>query len=176
MENETNVYSKPALSIPDHIELPDYITDPNAEFGVYDGKLTIHNVETIDKLRESARIVSKTLERVIENEFKAGDTTDGIDELVHNSILSEEAYPTPIGFMNFPRSVCTSVNDVLCHGIPNNKPLENGDFINVDVTCYKNGVHGDSSVMIEIGEVREEIKELIQYTQSILYTCIQNVQ
>ena len=85
-----------------------------------------------------------------QHKFEEGDTTETIDKLVHQSLIDQKAYPTPIGFMGFPKSVCTSVNEVLCHGIPNNRKLERGDIVNVDVTCFKGGVHGDSSIMIHI--------------------------
>lgn len=68
------------------------------------------------------------------------------------------AYPTPLGFMHFPKSVCTSVNEVLCHGIPDLRPLRNGDFINFDVTLFYDGYHGDTSAMVCIGDVPEEIR------------------
>jgi methionyl aminopeptidase len=91
-------------------------------------------------------------------------TTEDIDSLVHSHILSHHAYPTPIGFMGFPKSVCTSVNEVLCHGIPNNRPLNEGDIINVDVTAFYDGFHGDSSVMVSVGEVDEKVKDMVEFT------------
>lgn len=75
-------------------------------------------------------------------------TTEDVDKIVHDFIISHNAYPSPIGFMNFPKSVCTSVNEVVCHGIPNMRPLESGDTINIDCTLYIGGVHGDSSIMV----------------------------
>jgi methionyl aminopeptidase len=94
-------------------------------------------------------------------------TTDDIDKIVHDFIISNNAYPTPIGFMDFPKSVCTSVNEgkdiifmnflVCCHGIPNLRPLEAGDYLNIDVTLYLDGVHGDSSVMVKIGDINKDI-------------------
>lgn len=115
-------------------------------------------------------------------------TTNDIDKIVHDFIIKHNAYPTPIGFMGFPKSVCTSVNEgiynniylillfliivVVCHGIPNERPLENGDWINLDITLYKDGVHGDTSVMGCIGEVDKEIIDLINATQFMLYESI----
>ena len=90
-------------------------------------------------------------------------TTDDIDKKVHEFIISHNAYPTALGFMHFPKSLCTSVNEVCCHGIPNTRPLENGDSINLDVTLYIDGVHGDTSVMGLVGEVNEEIKKLVYF-------------
>ena len=103
-------------------------------------------------------------------------TTEDMDRLVHTNILSHDAYPTPIGFMGFPKSVCTSVNEVLCHGIPNNRALERGDSINVDVTAFRQGGHGDSSVMVTVGQTDPQTQDLIDFTQRMLYNCIGLVQ
>ncbi len=93
-----------------------------------------------------------------------GITTDELDAILHEFIIKNNAYPTPIGFMGFPKSVCTSVNEVVCHGIPNNRPLMEGDFINLDVTLYIDGVHGDNSLMVEVGNVHEDVRKLIKAT------------
>jgi methionyl aminopeptidase len=95
---------------------------------------------------------------------RAGMTTNDVDRIVHDFIISHDAYPTPIGFMGFPKSVCTSVNEVVCHGIPSLRPLENGDYLNIDVTLYKEGVHGDSSIMVKIGDIDPQIQNLIDAT------------
>ena len=88
-------------------------------------------------------------------------TLDDIDKQVHDFIVSKNSYPSAIDFMHFPKSVCTSVNDVVSHGVPNDKKLEDGDYVNVDVTCYYKGHHGDNSAMIMIGNVDPEIKRLV---------------
>jgi len=88
---------------------------------------------------------------------KEGATTEDIDLAVHNYIVSKDAYPSPIDYIHFPKSVCTSVNEVLCHGIPDNRPLRSGDSINIDVTCFTHGCHGDNSLMVEIGDVHPDI-------------------
>jgi methionyl aminopeptidase len=84
-------------------------------------------------------------------------TLDEIDKIVHDFIVSKDAYPSAIDFMHFPKSVCLSVNDVVSHGVPNNKRLENGDYLNIDVVCYFNGHHGDNSGMVMIGDVHPDI-------------------
>ena len=100
---------------------------------------------------------------------------------MHSAILAKCAYPTPIGYMGFPKSVCTSVNDVLCHGIPDNRPLQTGDAINIDVTCFKDGYHGDTSAMAVVppqpGEqaedlVHPEVARLIRRTRQSLLVAI----
>ena len=84
-------------------------------------------------------------------------TLDDVDKLVHDFIVADDAYPSAIGFMGFQKSVCTSVNDVVCHGVPNTYQLKDGDYLNVDVVCYKDGHHGDNSAMIMIGDVHPDI-------------------
>lgn len=84
-------------------------------------------------------------------------TLDDIDKLVHDFIISKDAFPSCIDFMHFPKSVCTSVNEVLCHGVPNDKVLEEGDYVNIDVTCYYKGHYGDTSGMVLIGNVHPDI-------------------
>jgi len=89
-------------------------------------------------------------------------TTDEIDELVHESSVSHGAYPSPLSYRGFPKSCCTSVNNVACHGIPDSRPLQDGDIINVDITVYLNGYHGDTSRTFLIGQVDEQGRRLVQ--------------
>ncbi|XP_041579462.1 methionine aminopeptidase 1D, mitochondrial isoform X3 [Vulpes lagopus] len=89
-------------------------------------------------------------------------TTEEIDALVHQEIIRHDAYPSPLGYGGFPKSVCTSVNNVLCHGIPDSRPLQDGDIINIDVTVYYNGYHGDTSETFLVGNVDECGKKLVE--------------
>jgi methionyl aminopeptidase len=100
---------------------------------------------------------------------KAGVTTDYIDEVVHNFIIENNAYPSPLNYYKFPKSLCTSVNEVICHGIPDSRPLENGDIVNLDVTVFKDGVHVDLNETYLVGEVAESSKFLV----SKAYECLQ---
>lgn len=86
--------------------------------------------------------------------------------------MSKDAYPSPIDYMHFPKSVCTSVNDVLCHGIPDNRKLRSGDSVNIDVTCFVNGCHGDNSLMVEIGDVHPDVKKLNRVTRYAMNMAI----
>ena len=92
---------------------------------------------------------------------------DDVDKLVHEFIISKNAYPSAIDFMHFPKSVCTSVNEVVAHGVPNSKVLVDGDYLNIDVTCYYEGHHGDNSGMVMIGNVHPDIQRLV----NILREC-----
>mgnify|MGYP002344952573 FL=1 len=108
----------------------------------------------------------------MEGYAKAGMTCEDLDKFVHDTILQQGAYPTPIGFMGFPKSVCISVNEVLVHGIPSMRPLYDGDSLNVDVSIFYDGYHGDNNLMIQIGEVDEDVRKLIKVTQQAVYEAI----
>lgn len=86
-----------------------------------------------------------------------GMKLDDVDEIVHEFIIKHDAYPSAIDFMHFPKSVCTSVNEIVAHGIPNDKVLESGDYLNIDVVCYMDGHHGDNSAMVMLGDVHPDI-------------------
>ncbi len=101
-----------------------------------------------------------------------GVTTDAIDDLVHAEILRRGAYPSPLGYRTFPKSVCMSVNEVICHGIPDSRPLAAGDIVNIDVTVYLDGVHGDTSAMFYVGDVDAESRRLVQATRRSLDAAI----
>jgi methionyl aminopeptidase len=102
-----------------------------------------------------------------------GVTTEEIDKVVHEYIISQGAYPSPLGYYNFPRSCCTSVNEIICHGIPDTRPLEEGDIINLDISCYKDGVHADLNETFCVGKVSESSRALIEATYESLMLCIE---
>ncbi|XP_063900864.1 uncharacterized protein LOC135120486 [Zophobas morio] len=91
-----------------------------------------------------------------------GNSTHEIDCSIHDFILSNNAYPSPLNYRGFPKSICTSVNNVLCHGIPDSRKLDNGDIINIDVSVYKNGVHGDASETFFVGSVSPPLKNFLR--------------
>jgi methionyl aminopeptidase len=107
---------------------------------------------------------------------KVGMTLDELDKVVHEFIVSKDAYPSGIGFMNFPKSVCLSVNDVVSHGVPNCYELQPGDYLNIDVVCFKDGHHGDNSAMVflETDEIKvnPKIKDLSRVTRESMYAAI----
>ena len=104
-----------------------------------------------------------------------GVKTDAIDAVVHAEVLDRGAYPSPLGYRSFPKSVCTSVNEVICHGIPDSRPLAAGDIVNIDVTVYLDGVHGDTSAMFCVGEVDPESLRLVRETRRALDAAIEVV-
>ncbi|EGR28288.1 methionyl aminopeptidase, putative [Ichthyophthirius multifiliis] len=123
------------------------------------------------------KLQNQKFHRISQDLNTQGITTDDIDKICHEFIIKNGAYPTCLGFNNYPKTICTSVNEVLCHGIPDQRPLENGDYLNLDISLYLNGVHGDTSIMIQIGEkVHPEIQKLIKTTQQALYESIKICQ
>ena len=136
----------------------------------------------IDGIRKSCQL-TKALLDMVEERILEGVTTSEIDEWVHRETLTKGATPAPLNYgrgqgrqrIPFPKSICTSLNDVICHGIPNSKPLQNGDIVNVDVTCDLNGFFGDASRMFIIGDVPDRTRELVEVTRECLNLGIEQV-
>ena len=106
---------------------------------------------------------------------RPGVTTDELDRIVHTYILDHGAYPSTLGYRGFPKSCCTSVNEVICHGIPDLRPLEDGDVVKIDVTAFKNGVHGDNCSTFFCGDVDEQSRRLTERTQEAMNRAIKAV-
>ena len=105
-----------------------------------------------------------------------GVTTDEIDRVGHELLLDHGAYPSTLGYRGFPKSLCTSVNEVVCHGIPDSRPLEDGDIVNIDITAFVDGVHGDTDATYLVGEVDEESRLLMERTKEALARAIKAVR
>ena len=142
----------------------------------------IKTEEQIEGIRKSSQLTKKLLD-MVEDRISEGVTTNEIDQWVHSETLANGAIPAPLNYghgtgrrrMPFPKSICTSPNNVICHGIPNNQVLNNGDIINVDITSILDGYYGDASRMFIIGEVSEEIKKLVEVTRECLKLGIEQV-
>ena len=104
--------------------------------------------------------------------IKPGVTTEEIDEVVHNYIIEHDAYPSPLNYYKFPRSCCTSVNECICHGIPDTRKLQEGDIVNLDISCYKNGFHADMNETYCVGQVAESSRALVEATYDCLMKAI----
>jgi len=138
--------------------------------------VSIKTPDEIEKMRIAGRLAAQVLQ-MIEPHVKPGVSTETLNRLCHDYIVEEQkAVPAPLNYKGFPRSICTSVNHVVCHGIPNDKPLKNGDIINIDITVIKNGYHGDTSRMFLVGEVSEWAQRLCRVTQESLYLGIRQVR
>jgi len=150
----------PRRIVPEHIKRPDYsetgipYSERNSKLV---GQIEVKNKATIEKLRRVGKMGRDVLEAA-KNFAKVGVTTDQIDEVVHNTIIGMNAYPSPLNYRGFPKSCCTSVNEVICHGIPDSRPLEDGDILNIDISVYAEGVHSDVNDTILIGNVDEKKK------------------
>ncbi|XP_061464475.1 methionine aminopeptidase 1D, mitochondrial isoform X1 [Rhineura floridana] len=149
----------PAHPVPKHIKKPDYVTTGIVpDWGDY---IEIKNEDQIQGLHQACQLARHVL-LLAGKSLKVGMTTEEIDCLVHHEIIRQNAYPSPLGYGNFPKSVCTSINNVMCHGIPDSRPLQDGDIINIDVTVYFNGYHGDTSETILVGNVDESGQKLVE--------------
>jgi methionyl aminopeptidase len=135
----------------------------------------IKNAEQTDGIRRSSQLTSEILD-MLESRIVAGITTQQIDDWVHQYTLDHGATPAPLHYRGFPKSVCTSLNDVICHGIPGPTALREGDILNVDVTTILDGYYGDSSRMWMIGEVSEEARRLVTVTRECLELGIAQVK
>ncbi|MFB0963716.1 MAG: type I methionyl aminopeptidase [Pseudomonas sp.] len=138
--------------------------------------VSIKTPDDIAKMRIAGRLAAQVLE-MIEEHVKVGVTTDELNTLCHNYIVDvQQAIPAPLNYNGFPKSICTSVNHVVCHGIPNDKPLKDGDIINIDITVIKDGYFGDTSKMFLVGNTPEWANRLCQVTQECLYKGIEIVR
>jgi methionyl aminopeptidase len=130
----------------------------------------------IDKMRVAGRLAAEVLE-MIEPHIVPGVTTEELDRLCHDYIVNvQKAIPAPLNYKGFPKSICTSVNHQVCHGIPGPKKLKNGDIVNVDITVIKDGYHGDTSKMFFVGEASIRAKRLVKITQECMYLGIHEVR
>ena len=127
----------------------------------------------IEGMREAGRLAAEVLE-LISPQVEVGMTTGELDRICHDHIVNvQKAIPAPLNYKGFPKSICTSVNEVICHGIPSDqKKLRNGDIINIDVTVIKDGWHGDTSIMVGVGEVAPHAERLVRITQECLYHAL----
>lgn len=160
-------------SVPDAIGKPDYFEDgdPKSEQVAKSAKIRIYSEEDIKGVREACRIGREVLD-LAGLAVKAGVTTDAIDKLVHDETIKRNAYPSPLNYRFFPKSCCTSVNEVICHGIPDLRPLEEGDIVNIDISVFYNGYHGDLNETYLVGECSPADKKLIKATFDSLQLCI----
>ncbi|MBC8194401.1 MAG: type I methionyl aminopeptidase [Actinobacteria bacterium] len=162
----------PTRSVPSHIGLPPYAVtgDP--------GPTTSSNFRTDDEIALMRRAGTAAAEILFEvaPHVVPGVTTDRIDEVVHEATIARGGYPSPLNYRGYPKSVCTSVNEVICHGIPDSRSLVDGDIVNVDVTIYLDGVHGDTSVTFPVGEVDPNDRRLIEQTYVAMNEGIAAIQ
>lgn len=134
----------------------------------------IKTKEDIEGIRASSKITRDILD-LLEDKVCIGISTKSIDDFVHEYTLSKGAVPAPLGYEGYPKSICTSINDVICHGIPDDTILKDGDIVNIDITTILDGYYSDASRMYLIGNVSEEARNLVEYTKKALDIGIKSV-
>ncbi|KMT08211.1 hypothetical protein BVRB_6g142650 [Beta vulgaris subsp. vulgaris] len=155
----------PSLTVPDQIQKPPYVG--SAKLPELSKEYQLHDSEGIAHMRAAGELAARVLDYA-GTLVKPSVTTDEIDKAVHQMIIDAGAYPSPLGYGGFPKSVCTSVNECMCHGVPDSRQLQDGDIINIDVTVYLNGYHGDTSKTFLCGNVSNAMKRLVKVTQECL--------
>ena len=144
--------------VPDHIVKPPYAKDGIVPLSLYPNQIFLHDKPMIDRMRQAARLARKILDYACQL-AKPGVSSDDIDTAVHEEIIRHGAYPSPMNYHGFPKSLCSSINEVICHGIPDTRPLQSGDIVSFDVSCFLNGVHGDNCATIIVGD-EQEVNEI----------------
>ncbi|MET8868296.1 type I methionyl aminopeptidase [Nonomuraea sp. NPDC004580] len=160
----------PMRKVPAHIERPEYVGKKRPKTGESDVKTP----EIIERMRVAGRIAAQALEEVGRH-VRPGVTTDELDRIGHEFLLDHGAYPSTLGYKGYPKSLCTSINEVICHGIPDDTVLQDGDIVNVDITAYIGGVHGDTDATFLVGEVDEESRLLVERTRESMMRAIKAV-
>jgi methionyl aminopeptidase len=176
MPRDSNGHLTPGLvsplrAVPSTIDRPEYVGKVGPrEFTGSD----VYTPEQVELIRESGRIAAGAIEAAAAS-IRPGVTTEQLDRIAHEFMLDHGAYPSTLGYRGFPKSSCTSVNEVICHGIPDTTELIDGDLINIDVTAYKNGMHGDLNKTFVVGDAARETIDLVERTQEALNRGIKSV-
>ena len=161
----------PIRVVPDSIEVPEYVGRKSP--APYNGP-EVKDAQTIERMRIAGSIAARALNEVAAH-IEPGVTTDELDRIGHEFLCDHNAYPSTLGYRGFPKSLCTSINEVICHGIPDSTRLVEGDIINIDITAFINGVHGDTDATYPVGEVDEESALLIARTREATIRAINAV-
>ena len=163
----------PTRPVPPNIPLPPYAL--TGQIPQRNRKNLVNNPIQIAGMRTACKAAARVLEKTCQA-VRIGITTDELDAIAHQACIEEGGYPSPLNYAGFPKSVCTSVNEVICHGIPDSRPLEDGDIVNIDVTIFLGGFHGDTNRTVFVGNVDEETRKLVQVTKECLELGIATVK
>ena len=161
----------PTRFVPTEIARPEYVGKPAPAKNT---KGDVRSTEEIEKIRAAGKIAAQAIELVGQN-AKPGITTDELDRIGHEFLVANGAYPSTLGYRGYPKSLCSSVNEVICHGIPDDTVLQDGDLVNVDITSYLDGVHGDTNRTFIVGEGTPEVRDLVERTEEALRRGIKAV-
>lgn len=154
----------PMRIVPEHIQRPEYVGRPGPKAHAGGDK---YDAATIERIREASKIAARALQLVLQS-AKPGMTTDDLDQIGHEYLLSQNAYPSTLGYRGYPKSLCSSLNEVICHGIPDDTIIEEGDLINIDISAFVDGVHGDTNGTVIVGQSSTEVHELVQRTHEAM--------
>ncbi len=161
----------PMRTVPAHIERPPYADTGKV---VRIAGTGVQTPDTIERMRTAGRIAADVLQLVGEA-VRPGITTEELDVIAHEACIERGAYPSPLNYHGYPKAICTSVNEVICHGIPDDRALVDGDLVNLDVTAFIGGVHGDTNATYFVGAVDEETRKLVEVTRECLDLAIAEV-
>ena len=160
-----------ALSVPSNIVKPEYVGKkaPAEWTGGH-----VKSADQIEKIRTAGKLAAQAIE-LAGSSIQVGMSTNQLDVIVHDFLISNGAYPSTLGYRGFPKSCCTSVNEIICHGIPDDTEIKDGDIVNIDVTAFLDGFHGDSNQTFKVGHVSEEVSLLVDRTKESLNRAIASV-
>ena len=162
----------PRRSVPADIARPPYALTGDPGPSVLP---LVRTPDEIQSMRKAGAVAAEVLLHVGKH-VEVGITTDKLDQIAHDETVRLGAYPSPLNYRGYPKSVCTSVNEVICHGIPDSRQLRDGDIVNIDVTVFYEGMHGDTSVTFLVGEVDDWSRHLVRETRTAMYKGIETVR
>jgi methionyl aminopeptidase len=162
----------PRRDVPASIPRPEYVDKPAP--APFTGS-EVKDADTIERIRVACRLAAQARE-LVGSHVAPGVTTDELDRIGHEFLCDHGAYPSTLGYKAFPKSLCSSVNEVVCHGIPDARVIEDGDIVNIDITAYLDGVHGDTNATFLAGDVAEETRLLVERTREALDRAIKAVR
>ena len=162
----------PRRPVPANIVRPEYVDKPAP--APFTGS-EVKDADTIERMRIAGRIAAEARD-LVGSHVVPGVTTDELDRIGHEFLCDHGAYPSTLGYKGFPKSLCTSVNEVICHGIPDSTVVQDGDIVNIDITGYINGVHGDTNATFLTPGVSQEVRDLVERTREALRRAINAVK
>ena len=158
--------------VPAHIPRPEYVDKPAP--APFEGS-EVKDPETIERMRAAGRLAAQARD-LVGSHVAPGVTTDELDRIGHEFLCDHGAYPSTLGYKGFPKSLCASVNEVVCHGIPDSYVVQDGDIVNIDITAYLDGVHGDTNATFLTPGVTQEVRDLVERTEEALRRAINAVR
>ena len=162
----------PRRPVPAHVSRPEYVDRDAPER--FTGS-EVKDDDTVERMRVAGRLAAQARD-LVGSHVAPGITTDELDRIGHEFLCDHGAYPSTLGYRGFPKSLCSSVNEVVCHGIPDSRVVEDGDIVNIDITAYLDGVHGDTNATFLAGDVDQETRDLVDRTREALQRGINAVR